>query len=245
MKISVDYFVFPKPCPKCNVEHDVFINETQCIICWDRSSERSLQRMHEKFYTFDPIVNELKRKSKHCRIVFGDDYEYFHQSFLDRWGKNNDLWAATEASEMCQKSSDYRIEFEWDDDPAAIKMTHFEITKTWYPKILHRPDIIEMNTYILRILNEYRDDAPGYCCYLMSSYDTAYEDQQFHVCWGDAGIQKTSVDETEFREYCKQYGLELKWVGACIIYECLVERIIPMTAQAMMMFKLRFGIMLK
>lgn len=245
MKITVDYLVFPKPCPKCNIEHDVFINETQCITCWDRSDERSLQRMYEKFYTFDPIARELKNKTKHCAIVFGDDYEYFYQSYRERWGNNNDRWAVAEAAEMCKKSSDYRIEFEWDNDPATIKMTHFEITKTWYPKLLHRPNNIEMDTYILRILDEYRDPAPGYCCYLMSSYDDVREDQRVHVCWNGAGIQKTSVDETEFREYCDQCGLELKWVGACIVYECLVERIIPTTTQAMMLFKLRFGIMLK
>lgn len=253
-QITLDYIVHPKICPICQNLCNIFVDDTQCHRCWLESPKHQmLMNTRSSVAPPNKLASILFRTSSHFSHVFGDTYERLYQYYLE-YGNGED-WADREATHICHRSSDVRIVFEWDKDHTTFEILRSEIVKTWYPQLLRRNDLLEMERYQKQIAKDLpisiRDYPPrdlvNTCCYFMN--DFGYDDGVLkgYVRWCEFGgeVQEVPVDKTEFREYCAENSIELKWVGTCRVYDSFIENIIPTTDQSMMMFKLRFGIVPK
>lgn len=238
MKISIYNHPDTKPCKCCGKNVYMITDEDACMHCWMYND------------TWKPFIQRILSTIEANRInqtkrIFGDTFERMHKSFkLNK--KSSPSIILNDVAFICAESSVIKIDIVVDEnDPHKEPMMEWSIVECLYPKMLLPCDDRLINRFWDRIEIGCHSDG-GSECYIIDNLEMNDGYSRVIIHWSkDNCFFYETVREDEFREFCAQNNIELKWVCYSVSYSACIEIVNPLTEAAAMMFRLKYPVLPK
>lgn len=202
-----------------------------------------------------PIRNKLSDKSAAASELFPFKYNDVYMSIKRMFSSASHDAIHDIATSLFFESAEIHLDVAINDDNInATPMFTWRIVDTRYPTMQRPYNPTAFSLFLGQTHERNKDRIDRHCFLINDRQNDVNPDQKItSVRWIDTkpAMQTVSVDDAEFREFCAQNDIELRWAGTnfSALYHSwfspsafYVEGIIPKTEQAMMLFKMRFGI---